>query len=536
MRVDRIVEEAAKRVADTRPALVDEAGASLSYAELEARIGAAARALQSAGLARGQRMVLVGENSADMVVLLLAAMRAGAWAVPLNARMSAGEIDAIIGHCEPRLAYFASRSSAEAAAHAERSGALALDGEGLAQGGVARFDGDGVAPEPGEDGSDHDVAAMIYTSGSTGAPKGVMLTHANLDFVTRASLEQQVLRGDDAIFHALPISHSFGLVSALLCGLRAGATLHLVTRFSAEKLAHAITDTGITVFQGVPAMYARLHEWAQQTGAVLKPNRLRLTYIGGSLVDAVRKAQTEALLGVRLHHGYGLTESAPAATRTIGHPPPQEIAGPPQDLLTPSGGGHGLPCPGGQPHVTAGWPIPGIEVVLHDDQGTPVAAGGRGEVWIRGPNVMKGYFRDPLQTRAALDDAGWLHTGDIGEFGPDGDLAIVGRIKEMIIRGGFNVYPAEVERAIAAYPGVAQCAVVGRAVAGDEEVVAFVEPVAGQHIDSDALRRFLRERLAPYKLPSEVICMERLPATGTGKLLKAQLKAGVGAAITEGKA
>ena len=510
MRVDPIVQEAAKRVADTKPALVDEAGASLSYAELEARIGAAARALQSAGLARGQRMVLVGENSADMVVLLLAAMRAGAWAVPLNARMSAGEIDAIIGHCEPRLAYFASRSSAEAAAHAERSGALALDGEGLAQGRVARFDGDGVAPEPGEDGSDHDVAAMIYTSGSTGAPKGVMLTHANLDFVTRASLEQQVLRGDDVVFHALPISHSFGLVSALLCGLRAGATLHLVTRFSAEKLAHAITNTGITVFQGVPAMYARLHEWAQQTGAVLKPNRLRLTYIGGSLVDAVRKAQTEALLGVRLHHGYGLTESAPAATRTIGHPPPHD--------------------------VTAGWPIPGIEVVLHDGDGKPVAIGQRGEVWIRGPNVMKGYFRDPLQTRAALDDAGWLHTGDIGEFGPDGDLAIVGRIKEMIIRGGFNVYPAEVERAIAAYPGVAQCAVVGRAVAGDEEVVAFVEPVAGQHIDSDALRRFLRERLAPYKLPSEVVCMERLPATGTGKLLKAQLKAGPGAAVTEGKA
>ena len=510
MRVDRIVEEAAGRGAATKAALVDETGASLSYADLEARIATGARSLQSAGLERGQRMVLVGENSADMVVLLLAAMRAGAWAVPLNARMSAGEIDAIISHCEPRLAYFASRSSAEATAHAERLRAVAFEGDGLAQGRMARFDSDGVAPEPGEDGSDRDVAAMIYTSGSTGAPKGVMLTHANLDFVTRASLEQQVLRDDDAVFHALPISHSFGLVSALLCGLRAGATLHLVTRFSAEKLAHAITDTGITVFQGVPAMYARLHEWAQQTGAVLRPNRLRLTYIGGSLVDAARKAQTEALLGVRLHHGYGLTESAPAATRTIGHPPPDD--------------------------VTAGWPIPGIEVVLHDTDGRPVDAGLRGEVWIRGPNVMKGYFRDPQQTRAALDDAGWLHTGDIGEFGPAGDLAIVGRIKEMIIRGGFNVYPAEVERAIAAYPGVAQCAVVGRTVPGDEEVVAVVEPVAGQHNDSDALRRFLRNRLAPYKLPSEVVCMERLPATSTGKLLKAQLKAGIDAAVTQGKA
>jgi long-chain acyl-CoA synthetase len=340
---------------------------------------------------------------------------------------------------------------------------------------------------------------MIYTSGSTGLPKGVMLTHANLDFVTRASLQQAVLQPDDVIFHALPISHSFGLISALLCGLRAGATLRLVGRFTAPALADAIASGEITAFQGVPAMYARLHEWCREHGRALVPNRLRMVYIGGSLIDATRKAQTEALLGLRLHHGYGLTEAAPAATRTFGHAPPQDI--------------------------TAGWPIPGVEVEVQDASGRALPAGERGEVCIRGPNVMKGYFRDPVQTRAAIDERGWLRTGDIGVFGPDGDLAIVGRSKEMIIRGGFNVYPAEVERAIAGYPGVAQCAVVGRAVAGDEEVVAFIEPVAGQHIDSDALRRFLRERLAPYKLPSEVVCMQRLPATSTGKLLKAQLKA-----------
>ncbi|MFL6664201.1 MAG: class I adenylate-forming enzyme family protein, partial [Rhizobacter sp.] len=263
---------------------------------------------------------------------------------------------------------------------------------------------------------------------------------------------------------------------------RVGATIQFATRFDAARLAHAVLHEGITVFQGVPAMYARLAEWA---------------------------AQTEALLGVRLHHGYGLTEAAPAATRTIGRPPPSD--------------------------VTAGWPIPGIEVVLHDGNGKPVGPGGRGEVWIRGPNVMKGYFRDPLQTRTAIDGAGWLHTGDIGEFGPAGDLAIVGRIKEMIIRGGFNVYPAEVERAIGAYPGVAQCAVVGRTVPGDEEVIAFVEPIAGRRIDGDDLRGFLRERLAPYKVPSEVVCMERLPATGTGKLLKAELKAAAGAMASAGR-
>jgi acyl-CoA synthetase (AMP-forming)/AMP-acid ligase II/acyl-CoA synthetase (NDP forming) len=498
MRIDCIVEEVAARGRGAQVALALEDGRTLSYAELAGRIDVVAQALVDAGLRPGQRMVLVGENSEDMVIALLAAIRAGGWAVPLNARMSGGEVDAICAHCEPRLVYFAAAASPDALAHAGRRQAPGTL-PGLPGGRVLVCEGPGTAADGSDDGSSSDVALMIYTSGSTGMPKGVMLTHANLDFVTRVSQQQQVLLPEDVIFHALPISHSFGLISALLCGLRAGATFQLIGRFSAEKLAHAIGSGGITVFQGVPAMYARLHEWAQQQGRSLVPNRLRMAYIGGSLIDATRKAQTETLLGLRLHHGYGLTESAPAATRTFGYPPPKD--------------------------VTAGWPIPGVEVVLMDEAGTPVACGERGEVCIRGPNVMKGYFRDPAQTRAAVDALGWLHTGDIGVFGPDGDLSIVGRSKEMIIRGGFNVYPAEVEKAIAEFPDVAQCAVVGRSVPGDEEIVAYVEPMQGRAIDTARLRAFLRERLAPYKVPSEVHAMAQLPATSTGKLLKAKLKA-----------
>jgi long-chain acyl-CoA synthetase len=494
MRVDRYVQEVAAAGRGEVLALLAEDGERVTYAQLEVRIQAAAGALAAHGLGPGQRALLVGENTIDMVVALLGSIRAGAWAVPLNARMSPGEFDAIRAHCEPRLAYF-SPGSSEALEHANRCGAAPSDNAALAGGLLALAEEDGPAGDEREAG---DVALMIYTSGSTGQPKGVMLTHANIAFVAGASLAQEVLLPEDRVFHALPLSHSFGLVSALLCALRAGATLQLCTRFSADELARAIVDDGITVFQGVPAMYARLVEWARQHGRSLAPNRLRVAYIGGSQIDPTKKAEAEALLGLQLHHGYGLTESAPAATRTFGHPPPAE--------------------------VTAGWPIPGIEVELRGMDGRPVTPGTAGEVCIRGPNVMKGYFRDPEQTRAAIDAEGWLHTGDLGRFGPAGDLTIVGRIKEMIIHGGFNVYPAEVEIAIAAFPGVAQCAVLGHPVNGDEEIVGFVEPLAGSAIDAAALETFLRGRLAPYKIPRRWHVMERLPASGTGKLLKAALR------------
>jgi len=496
MRVDRYVDSvAADPAAAMACALQGQDGERLTYAALAQRVAAAAAAFASAGVAPGQRAILVGENSVDMVVALLGAIRAGAWTVPLNARMSAGEVDAICDHCAPRLTFF-SAASGEAVAHAKRRGASALASAELA-GAWHGLHGHDVAPDGSDDGSDEDVAVMIYTSGSTGTPKGVMLTHRNLEFVSAASLAQQVLLPGDRIYHALPISHSFGLVSVLLCGLRAGATIELASRFDAARLAHALLHDGITVFQGVPAMYARLAEWAAQTGVALQPNRLRLAYIGGSQVDAARKARAEALLGLPLHHGYGLTESAPAATRTFGHPPAHD--------------------------VTAGWPIPGIEVIVSDARGEPLPHGAQGQILIRGPNVMKGYFRDPEQTRAAIDAEGWLHTGDLGRFGRAGDLTIVGRMKDMIIRGGFNVYPAEVEAAIAASPGIAQCAVLGRAVDGDEEVAAFIEPQAGAAIDAKRLERFLRERLAPYKIPRHFRVMERLPASGTGKILKSKL-------------
>jgi acyl-CoA synthetase (AMP-forming)/AMP-acid ligase II len=498
MRVDQLLQEVIHVHGRGRAiALRCDDGLPLTYSDLDARVSAVAASLRTLGLRRGQRVVLVGEGGADVVVLLLAAIRAGACAVPLSARMSISEILTICAHCEPQLIYFSTKMSADAASHAAcRPGDPASE-RVFEDGLLAVAQASEWCTDDACD-SAQDVAIMIYTSGTTGDPKGVMLSHANLEFVTGVSLQQEVLLPSDKIFHALPLAHSYGLISALLCGLRAGAEILLLARFSAERLARALLHEEITVFQGVPAMYARLFEWASETGTTLKPNRLRMLYIGGSQIDATRKAQAEDLLGVPLHHGYGLTESAPAATRTFGHPPPTD--------------------------VTAGWPIPGVQVSLRDALGRSVPQGERGEIWIRGPNVMKGYFRDPAQTRQAIDPDGWLHSGDVGVFGPQGDLSVVGRIKEMIICGGFNVFPAEVEKVIATWPDVAQCAVVGQARAGDEEVVAFVEPMAGRVVDVPALQRHLRQRLTPYKLPKRIEVLDRLPASSTGKILKTALK------------
>lgn len=338
---------------------------------------------------------------------------------------------------------------------------------------------------------------MLYTSGSTGTPKGVMLTHRNLMYIAQLSAQLGAQRGDDKVYLALPISHSYGLTSVLLCGLRSGATLYPVARFSADRLAEAISG-GLTVFQGVPAMYARLLEWHRQTRRALTPNRLRLAYIGGSMIDRAKKEAAESLLGLRLHHGYGLTEAAPSVTRTLDDAAPSDLS--------------------------VGRPLPGIEVSLRGPGGAPVPDGSEGELWVRGPNVMKGYYRDAEQTAQAVDAQGWLHTGDLARRGAQGELYIVGRIKDLIIRGGFNVYPAEVEAAINREPDVAHCAVVGRSSDGDEEIIAFIEPIPGRSIDSESLKRSLREQLAPYKIPARIVYMDELPASSTGKLLKAAIK------------
>ncbi len=487
-RISAIARQRAAQTPDA-PAL-SEAGRFWTYAQLGAQVDAHIALLRQLGVRGGDRVMVVGENCVAQVALIFAAAELDAWIVNVNARLSSAEIANIRQHSGARRVLYTVATSPEAQQHALNAGAQ-QHGELMA----GPLD-DTCTPEP-VDASNEQVAALIYTTGTTGHPKGVMLTHRNLLFIAAVSSTLRGLAPQDRAYGVLPISHVYGLASVMLGTLYAGACLYLAPRFSATAMLRAISDDKLTILQGVPAMYARLLELAPS--APLASN-LRFIYAGGSPLDPSLKRQVEQALGLPLHNGYGMTESSPTISQT-------RLDAPRSD-------------------TSVGTVIPGVEVRIVDEAGADVAPGEAGELWVRGPNVMKGYYREEAMTAATMRPQGWLNTGDMARQDADGALFIVGRTKELIIRSGFNVYPLEVETVLNAHPGVAQSAVVGRVVdGGNEEVVAFVEADPQNPPLEQELRDYLAQRLSPYKCPSRIVIMAALPAAATGKILKGQLKA-----------
>jgi len=434
----------------------------------------------------------VGENCIALAVTVLAVGDIDAWPVVANARLSEREVDAIRAHSGARLQLFTCDISVDAARHASRLGAQVHELPWIGRVGVGAVDA-AAQVEPVADDGALQVGALIYTSGTTGAPKGVMLSHRNILFTANVGGILRDLKADDRMYGVLPMSHIVGFSSVLIGTLMFGACLELVPRFDAAATLAALRDRRITRLQGVPTMYQRLLE---VSGGRVECPSLRTIGVAGAPLDGSLKGAVEAAFGLVLHNGYGITECSPTIAVTRLDKPRQD--------------------------TSVGSPIPGIEVRLVGPSGDPLAPDAVGELHVRGPNVMLGYYKAADLTAAVTDTDGWFNTGDLARF--DGTcLHIVGRTKELIIRSGFNVYPPEVEAVLAFHPAVAGCAVVGRKVPGNEEVVAFVQLRTGSIASADEIAAFAAQRLAPYKRPCEIILRQTLPATSAGKILKHQL-------------
>lgn len=479
--------------ADIRPdatAILDSGGQTATWQAYRDHAADMAARMRALGVVPGDRVLIVSENCLAVAVLIMACSHLDAIAVPINARMSPAEIARIQGHADPRVAFYTVLASKEAAQHADAVGADAtMTGCGAL---YARTFTPG-APEPTEDGADQ-TAVLLYTTGTTGDPKGVMLTHANLLFAARASATLRALTPADRVYGALPLTHVFGLASMLMASAHAGCAVQLAARFSAEALFRALRD-GATVVPAVPQMHALLMAYAADHGhGTLGSDVLRYVSSGAAPLDPAWKRKAESFYGIPLQNGYGMTES--------------------------TAGVSGTRNPINDPDTSVGPPLPGVEVRLDESVGNEP---GTGEVLTRGPHVMKGYFRNPDATARAITEDGFLRTGDLGRIDAQGRLHIVGRSKELIIRGGFNVYPPEVEAALNDHPGVVQSAVIGRATGGNEEVLAFVQCTQPGAVDAATLSAFVSGRLSAYKRPTRIFLVEALPAAATGKILKHRL-------------
>jgi len=476
-----------------RLALVD-GSLKVTYRDLSRLVASTATGLHALGVRPGDRIMVVCENCVSLVALLFAASSIDAWVIVANPRLSARELDQIRDHSGARRIFIGAGISAHAADHARRMGALDADLPALSGVSVTELQTDAI-PEPVSSDRAQQVALLVYTSGTTGTPKGVMLTHENVLFSALAIAKTREFCAEDLVYLVLPVSHIAGM-AVLLMTMLTGGTVRLAHRYEPSELADAIAKEGVSVVYGVPATYQKLLEYADATQRSLGRYRLRALAVVGAPMDPSLKARVRERIGLNLLNGYGITECSPG------------ISGSRIDVSDDD--------------LSVGPLLPGIAGKIVSKDGTALPEGEVGELHVRGRYVMKGYYRAPDLTAQVVDSEGWFNTGDLAYFKQD-QLFIAGRTKEMIIRSGFNVYPAEVEAVLNSHTAVLQSAVVSRPVEGNEEVVAFVQLVNGASATAADILAYAKTQLTAYKRPAEVIILPEFPASSTGKILKRKL-------------
>jgi long-chain acyl-CoA synthetase len=471
-----------------RPAVVlDERGQR--YRDLDDLSARVAAWLRGRGISAGDRVGLMAPNVPEFVELYYGILRAGAVVVPMNPQFKSREVGYYLSDSGAALALAWHGVAGQAAAGAKSAGTdlVIIEPSELA---VMLA---GVDPAPAvADRAPCDTAVILYTSGTTGEPKGAELTHANLLSnveVTRTTLLG--LTSADVVLGALPLFHSFGQTVGMGCAIAAGACLTLLPRFDPVRALEIVKRDQVTVLMGVPTMYAAILHSAGATGDVAS---LRLCVSGGAAMPVELMRGFEKHFGCMILEGYGLSETSPVAS--FNHPDRERKPG------------------------TIGQAIAGVEMRVQSNGGDPLPPGQIGEIAIRGDNVMKGYWRRPEDTAQAMA-GGWFRTGDLGRMDPEGYFSVVDRKKDMIIRGGLNVYPREIEEVLYEHPAVAEAAVIGvpDQLLG-EEVAAVVTIKPGASADPGELREHVKSQLAAYKYPRHVWIVDALPHGGSGKILK----------------
>lgn len=459
----------------------------LTYRELDDLSARVAGRLRADGVQPGDRVGLMLPNVPAFPVLYYGVLRAGATVVPINPLLKSREIEHYLGDSGARIMFAWETASAEAAAAAATTGADVMT---VTAGSLAE-----IATWPAQRDvctrDDGDTAVLLYTSGTTGTPKGAQLTHANMRANAAVSAVQLfALTPGDVIMGCLPLFHAFGQTCAMNTAVLVGATLTLIPRFDAVAALKIIERDHVTVFEGVPTMYVgMLHAGPE----VADMSSLRTCVSGGAALPEEVLRRFEEAFQATILEGYGLSETSPVASFNLGS----------------------SRKPG-----SVGQPIDGVEMRVVDAQDSEVPDGEIGEIVIRGHNVMSGYWNRPEATAEAIKD-GWFHTGDMARRDEDGFFFVVDRKKELIIRGGFNIYPRELETVLYEHPDVVEAAVLGVPhPTHGEEVAAAITVKPGATVTPDELRAYVKERVAPYKYPRLVWFVSELPKGATGKVQK----------------
>jgi long-chain acyl-CoA synthetase len=469
-------------------------GLVLDYSQLRAAVGRVSSLLSTLGVTAGDRVAIMLPNVPAFPMAFYGALASGAVVVPMNPLLKSREVSFYLADSGAKVLFAWQTAAEEAAKGAAATGTtvVIVDEPDMA----SLLAGQPAGPARA-DRADDDDAVILYTSGTTGQPKGAQLTHANL--ARNAALTNETLLGvsqDDVVMGCLPLFHVFGLTCGLNATIAGGGTLTLLPRFDPGKALEIIARDRVTVFEGVPTMYAAMLHHPDCTTADV--TSLRTCVSGGAAMPVEILHSFEKAFGCMILEGYGLSETSPVAS--FNHPDAERKPG------------------------SIGTPVRGVEMRIVGPDGSGVPPGEVGEIAIRGHNVMKGYWGKPEATADAIPD-GWFRTGDLARVDEDGYYFIVDRKKEMIIRGGYNVYPREIEEVLYEHPAVAEAAVVGMPQHDlGEEVGAAVALKPGAAATPEELRDFVKQRVAAYKYPRLVWLVDELPKGPTGKILRREVR------------